>query len=419
MRSAIALKGIGLEVGMAAGLSARRGATLCIVLLLLVVGSSSPRLSQAAESALFMRGDANLDGGVSISDVFAVLRHLHLGQPVRCRDAADANDDGALNLVDPIFLVSAVFRLGNAIPPPFHAAGFDPTEDALDCETSLQPSRRVKAVVEENVPCRPEDDGGGIADLEFVSFLRPVKVIPGQAHALAPVFLSTAGNVEGFTLAFHAPPERITLQSFHVEGRLYDEAKHPAGAEVLDGMTSEGYIAVNVVMASSPPFNVVPATRNASFGLLEFSISESARVGDEYLVRFVDIPGSDGFQPVRNDLSRLGSSIQFGVCPLVVQVVSEDELFIRGDANRDWRVNLTDALTILRGLFGSGSPLAEIAFPCADSADVSDDGEVDVGDAVRLLSHLFDGGPPPESPYPQPGHDSVVPEASPLTCGGF
>ena len=48
----------------------------------------------------------------------------------------------------------------------------------------------------------------------------------------------------------------------------------------------------------------------------------------------------------------------------------------------------------------------------ADSADVDDDGRVAVTDAIRLLQHLYQGGPPPEepslgSPGPDPSPDEL------------
>ena len=51
-----------------------------------------------------------------------------------CRKAADTNDDGKLNIIDPLALLLHVFR-GRVIPPPFAACGLDPTADSLDCES--------------------------------------------------------------------------------------------------------------------------------------------------------------------------------------------------------------------------------------------------------------------------------------------
>ncbi len=61
--------------------------------------------------------------------------------------------------------------------------------------------------------------------------------------------------------------------------------------------------------------------------------------------------------------------------------------FKRGDANDDDRVNISDAVTILRMIFGAHGPPA-----CADAVDVNDDGKLDIADAVADLAYLFAGG---------------------------
>tara|TARA_B100000809_G_scaffold123515_1_gene121633 strand:+ start:705 stop:959 length:255 start_codon:yes stop_codon:yes gene_type:complete len=64
----------------------------------------------------------------------AVIGYLFLaGRPPGCFDAADANDDGRLDIADPIFGLDFLFRGGAPPPAPFPRAGPDPTEDGHDC----------------------------------------------------------------------------------------------------------------------------------------------------------------------------------------------------------------------------------------------------------------------------------------------
>ena len=52
-----------------------------------------------------------------------------------CEDAADVNDDGVVDLSDPVRLLGHLF-LGSERPPdPFGNCGGDPTVDELDCKT--------------------------------------------------------------------------------------------------------------------------------------------------------------------------------------------------------------------------------------------------------------------------------------------
>ena len=82
--------------------------------------------------------------------------------------------------------------------------------------------------------------------------------------------------------------------------------------------------------------------------------------------------------------------------------------FIRGDANADSNVELSDAVFTLNHLFLGGSQPV-----CEDATDTNDDGRVDLSDAIRLLNYLFLGGPSPVTPFPGAGPD---PTADDLRC---
>ncbi|MDE0739763.1 MAG: choice-of-anchor D domain-containing protein [Planctomycetota bacterium] len=84
--------------------------------------------------AQFVRGDANGDGGIDISDPTHTLRYLFLGgRDSTCADAADANDDGSVTLADVIYSLNYSFRGDSAPPTPFPDCGLDGTADELGC----------------------------------------------------------------------------------------------------------------------------------------------------------------------------------------------------------------------------------------------------------------------------------------------
>ena len=65
----------------------------------------------------FVRGDANGDLAVDVSDVvFLLLRLFAGGEALECPEAGDINDDGSGNVSDIIFLLQHLFR-GGAAPP--------------------------------------------------------------------------------------------------------------------------------------------------------------------------------------------------------------------------------------------------------------------------------------------------------------
>ena len=90
---------------------------------------------------LFHRGDANDDGALNITDGIYVLNYLFLGgEAPACAETADANDDGVVNITDGIFLLNYLF-LGGPAPadpgPPEAPCGPDPAGSPgdLGCET--------------------------------------------------------------------------------------------------------------------------------------------------------------------------------------------------------------------------------------------------------------------------------------------
>ncbi len=87
------------------------------------------------QSTSFLRGDANEDANVDISDAVYILEYLFRGRtsPL-CQDTADANDDGKIDLSDAVTLLDHLFKSQSLLPEPSEDYGFDPTLDRLKCE---------------------------------------------------------------------------------------------------------------------------------------------------------------------------------------------------------------------------------------------------------------------------------------------
>jgi hypothetical protein len=84
--------------------------------------------------------------------------------------------------------------------------------------------------------------------------------------------------------------------------------------------------------------------------------------------------------------------------------------FRRGNANADADLNIADAVFVLTYLFAQGP-----APPCEDAADGNDDGKLDLADAIAVLTHLFAGGTVSQ-PFDQCGPD---PTPDDLDCASF
>ncbi len=87
--------------------------------------------------------------------------------------------------------------------------------------------------------------------------------------------------------------------------------------------------------------------------------------------------------------------------------------FIRGDANADGQLNLTDAVVVLKYATGRVSSV-----PCRKALDVNDDKRINIADAVRLLGYLFAGDVTPAAPFEACALDQTV-LGDPLTCAAY
>ncbi len=90
-------------------------------------------LVEVVGGAAFRRGDANDDGAVEISDAIFVLTFLFArGREPSCLDAADANDSAAggatgIDIADAVYLLTYLFSRGAPPAEPFEACGHDRT----------------------------------------------------------------------------------------------------------------------------------------------------------------------------------------------------------------------------------------------------------------------------------------------------
>jgi mannan endo-1,4-beta-mannosidase len=85
--------------------------------------------------------------------------------------------------------------------------------------------------------------------------------------------------------------------------------------------------------------------------------------------------------------------------------------FVRGDANCDGAIDISDPIRILTALFGGAGNLC-----CEAAADSDGDGALAVADSIHSLAHLFTQGPPPPSPYPGCGQGPAPSAACSVPC---
>lgn len=100
-------------------------------------GTGSIDVSTPPVAADFVRGDCNEDGSVNIADPVNLLTFLFpSGAPIvlGCGDACDANDDGSLNVADAVAALSALFGNPTIPLPAPSTCGPDLAADTLTCD---------------------------------------------------------------------------------------------------------------------------------------------------------------------------------------------------------------------------------------------------------------------------------------------
>lgn len=160
-----------------------------------------------------------------------------------------------------------------------------------------------------------------------------------------------------------------------------------------------GFVTVAVLMDSSPPFVAfIPAAANNVLAKLETSVTASANAGQFTTLEIKDTLGTP---PVESVFATVGATSVSVVPNKINGVVDfiDAPLFIRADSNGDGSVNVADAVRTLSYLFQGAS------VSCLVALDTNDDSGIDIADAVRTLAYLFSAGAPPPAPFPTPGTD--------------
>jgi hypothetical protein len=138
----------------------------------------------------------------------------------------------------------------------------------------------------------------------------------------------------------------------------------------------------------------------------------------DYFGVMIDASGAWATAGYVSDISGSGGSIAALADPpvgcaiqqvLTVTFAGDGEVFSRGDANGDSKINVTDGVILAQNIFANKL----VFFDCQDMLDVNDDGQLNTLDPVELLRYVFLRGPVPPSPFKTCGID---PTADTLTC---
>lgn len=361
--------------------------------------------------ATFLRGDANMDGSISISDMVTVRRFLFgpdLSLP--CEDAADLTDDERLTMCDVVSYLEALFWHPDwtfSLPAPSLEPGLDPTSEPgpeVDyCGDAPRPEfSRIgcsEYIVE---PAEESDDLIRIGDASG----------PPGSEVRFPVYLTASVPVSAVQLVIEYDPVslEITSESIDHESCYWTQPD----ISLLTVHPESGVVTVAMVGNLIDDSVEIEPGEDIQLAWITARVSEDATPDTELILMPVNGDGAAGVGPygLRNEICYRGDALLVSTLPRLeggILAIVGDQAFFRGDSNQDEQVDISDAMDTLDVLFkGSSTPIA-----CEDAADATDDGKIDISDPIFTLNFLFLGGAPLPPPWPEKGYD---PTADALRC---
>ncbi|MHC4935484.1 MAG: dockerin type I repeat-containing protein [Planctomycetota bacterium] len=198
----------------------------------------------------------------------------------------------------------------------------------------------------------------------------------------------------------------------------------PAYAEVHLATSASGEpgFTAGVVLDFNLSNTLAPGT---SHTVLEMQYGLGAGVvnGGTYALTFSEqlAPqvGAETGAPVPNMIVELGPAVETVAASLTLvegSITASQVSLVRGDATDDGQVNIADAVRILDALFNQTAP----PLACPGSGDMNDDGLLNIADPIQLLTALFVSGTwdiiPPPNPSTGCGVDEDLPCDAAAIC---
>lgn len=244
----------------------------------------------------------------------------------------------------------------------------------------------------------------------------------GTLGVVVPVRATNEKPLSGFSFGTTFPLRHARMAEINLEGTITEKVGaemvvidiHEIPGDPVEPAEPElGGATCSVILDAEAPFagQTIPAGAGEKIANLVYDIlPPSGSVPRSISVPFVEGLGKP---PVPMVFSVAGEDVIPEKMGGIIQL-SFPPSFIRGDANDNEMMSISDPIYLLEYLF-RGGPVP----PCEDSADANDDGSLDVADAIKILLYLFAGGsiPPPSPPGPA-GFDPTLDELGCLRAEG-
>ncbi len=255
---------------------------------------------------------------------------------------------------------------------------------------------------------------GGQVQVSFFYRSEP-RVAPGEVGE---------DQIQGLSMAICYDPRYVLCQegTLDVRGTITESmgaefVNHHCENSLDDG--DPGELVIGILVDAAPPFDgqtLPPTSDLLRIASITFSIAPDAPCDKCNQIAFCDGANGKGGVRIRN----LMSVNNFAAKPTLFSCdicVAATPVFRRGDCNFSSSggraVDLADPAAIITFLFDPGRKYRP---PCLSACDANDDGRIDLGDAVLVLRYLYREGKVP----PDPGPDAPGPDPTPdrLDCIG-
>jgi len=330
---------------------------------------------------------------------FALPRHFEVSEPPQRVATADLDDDGRLDLVtiDGAREQSMTVLLATEAPASVDCdASGVPDEceiaaaPALDCDDDgvLDACRTEPDVDEDGVPDRCE------APVFLYTVAGPGRLVaaPGERVGawyecvIVPSSINGSG-IQGWTIGI-AAEEPLEIVDVTTAGTAATDA-HRVGFEVTELASDDGRrgaVSAVVWFGFSGENSPIPA-REPALALRLFVETTGPDSEDERAAAIFFTDGLRGSgQPVVNAITWRGEVKEPNLGRLEVVTTSAPVPFLRGDANDDGQLDISDGVAIFTALFLGGPRLS-----CPRAADVDDNGQIQITDVIALYRFLFLG----------------------------
>jgi hypothetical protein len=232
----------------------------------------------------------------------------------------------------------------------------------------------------------------GLAANRF--FIADATLVAGATNQEVPVRCENDVVLYGFSFGIKYDSAKLTALEVLQAGTA------AASADFFDGMidAEKGAIGWGCVFDTNGDFSSQHLPPGADQVIAILRVDVIAGGATSTSIAFEEVsPGKS--RPVRNVMTNMeGRSIvpalQAGTITIETAPPS-GERFVRGDADSNGTIELTDGIRILGFLFTGGPPPV-----CFDAADADDNGALLLNDAILIFGWLFQGGRAPSAPSP-------------------